>query len=146
MNKQIIVLLILLSVSIIYSCSIIQGKSIDWRYISSVNRDNFLTIIQYLDYRDNTNSAYYVMKGKVNRTKDLPKDNYLKLAINTEPLWVFFKDDGSVEILYGMGKMLENKLIDNTMTINRFLRDEEFTELTKGEPDRFVMVYFNEIE
>jgi hypothetical protein len=147
MNKQIIlILLILLYISTFSGCSIITGKSVDWRYIYSDDGDHALTIIQYMVYGDSENSVYYVLKGKIKKARNLPQDNYLKFAIDTMPLWIYFKEDGNIEILYGMGNLLENKLQDSTITINRALREKEFEKLTKGKPDRFKVVYFNNLQ
>ena len=120
-------------------------SSKEWRYIYSKDKQYALTIVQYLKYGDTSSNAYYIYYGKISKSFSLPKSNYLKLGPGTKPLWIKFSRDGHVHILYGMGELLENNLIDDKIKISRFLRKKEFEQLTNGDPDQFQKIYFHDL-
>ncbi len=122
---------------------LVPMKTIDYLYISSPNGKSHITLVRYLEHGKEGNDGYYILNGRIKKQDKLPETNYIKIDSHTFPLWINFKNDGTVHILYGMGNVLENRLLEHRIKIDNFYGKADFDLLVGDEKNRYKEVLIN---
>ena len=115
-------------------------------YLSSEDGKTTLTLIQYNKYGEPETRGIYIVYGCREKNGILPTRNYLKIDYDTDPLWIKWGNDGKVKILYGMGKILENRLESDTLLIFNYRTNEDFDRIVNGERDKYKMIILSSLK
>ncbi len=128
---------------IILNCINFEDE-IDFIHIESKINKN-LTIVRHHIYGNDTAGGYYIVNGFRDENKGIPQNNYVKISEHTLPLWINMNNDEQIIILYSMGEICENKLIDDKIIIKQIDSLDDIKEKYGYDPDNFKVYDINKM-
>lgn len=115
-------------------------------YLSSDDGKTTLTLIQYNNPDKFETRGIYIICGRRAKNGILPTRNYLKIDYGTDPLWIKWGDDKKIKILYGLGKILENRLESDSLQIFNYRTNEDFDKLVGGQKKNYKRILINRLK
>ena len=128
----------------IYSCLTINN--IHYTYLSSENGEKILTFLQYHNYGDPESACNYIVYGKMEKNGKLPQKDYVKITCDTDPIWINWDENGKINILYSMGKVICNKFDIAKIEMKYFYSEVEFNDITKGNAKKYEEIYLSKFK